>query len=239
MKVDLEKAFDCLDWVYLRLVIHKIGIQASVVEWIMACVSNVQSVVVINGYPRTFFKARRGLRQGYSLSPLLFILAMDGLSLHIKNAMSKGHFLTLHLGKNIHILHKFFVDDVLITGILNKFSWLHLFHIFTKFGNAFGLIMNHLKSTIVHDQSDMEVIAYIRRLFGVASEILSRGMKCLGFHIKPCNYKVNDWMWLVDRFYKNISHWEYRRLSMGGRITLTQAVTITLTQAVTMQMGVY
>jgi len=91
-----------------------------------------------------------------------------------------------------HISHSFFVDDVLIVGILNRFSWLHLFHIFTKFGNASGLILNQCKSSIVHDQCDMEIIDYIRRLFGVASEILIGGMKYLDFHIKACSYRVHD-----------------------------------------------
>jgi len=83
MKVDLQKAFDCLDWGYLRLVLHKIGIQVGPTKWIMACVTNVHYAVVINGYPTKLFKKGRGLRQCCSLSPLLFILAMDGLRLHI------------------------------------------------------------------------------------------------------------------------------------------------------------
>jgi len=56
----------------------------------MACVSNVHYDVVINGYPTYFFKARRGLRQGCSLSPLLFILAMDGLCRGIISSIELG-----------------------------------------------------------------------------------------------------------------------------------------------------
>lgn len=56
MKVDLKKAFDYLDWGYLRLVLHKIGIQPPAIDWIMACVKTVQFVVIINGYPISYFK---------------------------------------------------------------------------------------------------------------------------------------------------------------------------------------
>lgn len=61
MKVDLKKSFDCLDWGYLWLVLHKVGIQSCVAIWIMSHVSNVQYVVIINGYMVTYFKVGRGL----------------------------------------------------------------------------------------------------------------------------------------------------------------------------------
>ena len=44
MEVDLQKAYDCLDWGYLRMVLHKIRVQARRAEWIMACVTNVRYV---------------------------------------------------------------------------------------------------------------------------------------------------------------------------------------------------
>lgn len=161
MKVDLKKAFDYLDWGYLRLVLHKIGIQPSAAEWIMSCVTNVQFTVIINGQPTTYFKAGRGFRQGCSLSPLLFILALDGLSLHITNVVAEGHLIPLKIGRNIRISHSFFVDDVLIMGILNRFAWLHLFHTFIKFENDTGLIKNQSKSAIVNEQGDYETTDYI------------------------------------------------------------------------------
>lgn len=84
--------------------------------------------------------------------------------------------------------------------------------------------MNLQKSIVCHDICDMEGIAYIKILFGAVVELMMSGMKYLGYHIKPCIYKVFDWMWLVDQFYKRISGWEFRCLSMGGRIILTEAV---------------
>jgi len=62
MKVDLQNAYDYHNWGYLQMVLQKVGIQTKGDEWIMACVSNVKNVVVINGYPSHFFGAGRGLR---------------------------------------------------------------------------------------------------------------------------------------------------------------------------------
>jgi hypothetical protein len=46
--------------------------------------------VLINGEANDFFKSGRGIRQGFPLSPLLFILVMEGLSLLLKDTQSKG-----------------------------------------------------------------------------------------------------------------------------------------------------
>jgi len=62
MKVDLKKAYDCLDLGYLILVLHKICLQPRSMAWIMACVTNVNYVVLINEYPTHFFRVGRGLR---------------------------------------------------------------------------------------------------------------------------------------------------------------------------------
>lgn len=62
MKVNLHKAYDCLDWGYLRMVLHKIGLQSRCAERMMAYVTNVNYDVIINGYPLSFFRVGRGLR---------------------------------------------------------------------------------------------------------------------------------------------------------------------------------
>jgi len=80
LKIDLIKAYDRVDWGYLRLLLLHIGIDYVTVEWIMACVCNVSFSVLVNGSPSEFFYGSRGLRQGCPLSPLLFLLIIEGLS---------------------------------------------------------------------------------------------------------------------------------------------------------------
>ena len=49
---------------------------------------------------------------------------------------------------------------------------------------------------------------------------MERGLKYLGFYLKPNNYRVKDWLWLLKKIEKRISNWTYRFVSLGGRITL-------------------
>jgi len=161
--------------------------------WIMACVSNINYAMIINGYPTHFFRARWGLRHGYSLSPLLFILAMDNLRLQIKKVVNDDQFHALVIGNDIKISHGFFIDDVLIMGMLNHLVWLNIFHIFKKNRKEHGLNMNLQKSIVYHDMSNMEVIDYIRNLLGIKAELMQTGIKYLGYHNKPSCYRNIFW----------------------------------------------
>jgi hypothetical protein len=89
LKLDLKKAYDCTNWDYLRLIMLQSGFGIPTTNWIMACVTSTNYAILINGEPTNFFKSFRGLRQGCLMSPLLFILAMEGLSLALKKEKSK------------------------------------------------------------------------------------------------------------------------------------------------------
>jgi hypothetical protein len=89
LKLDLQKAYDCINWDLLRMILLQIGMGLKVTNWIMSCVVSTSFSVLINGEATNFFKSGRGLRQGCPLSPLLFILVMEGLSLLLKDK-SKG-----------------------------------------------------------------------------------------------------------------------------------------------------
>ena len=72
--------------------------------------------MLVNGEPSYVFKGYRGLRQGCPLSPYLFILAMEGLSLLINQAKSQGSFSGFKVARGLYVTHILFVDDVLIIG---------------------------------------------------------------------------------------------------------------------------
>lgn len=86
----------------------------------MACMENVNYAILINGIPTTFFSTAKGLRQGCSFSPLLFILVMDSLSLHIKRVVCEGHCRLLTINRGSNFSHNIFVDDILIFAMLYR-----------------------------------------------------------------------------------------------------------------------
>lgn len=86
LKVDLSKAFDKTNRLYIRLLLTHLGFPYSITKWIMCCIMDVSYSVLLNGEAIPFFVSERGLRQGCPLSPLIFLLIMEGLSRAIISA---------------------------------------------------------------------------------------------------------------------------------------------------------
>jgi hypothetical protein len=91
-----------------------VGVPFQVTNWILACVSSANFSILINGSPSYSFKDGRGIRQGFPLSPILFLMVIEGLSLLIKKATVNGKFLGLKICVDLFLTHLLFVDGILI-----------------------------------------------------------------------------------------------------------------------------
>ena len=68
-KLDLEKAYNHINWDFLMSVMQKMGFGEKWASWIRWCISTASFSVLINGSPTGFFQSTRGLRQGDPISP--------------------------------------------------------------------------------------------------------------------------------------------------------------------------
>src|SRR3954469_8583494 len=63
-KVDFAKAYDCVDWRFLKEMLVSMGFGRKWILWMEATVFNSNMSVLVNGSPTGEFKVQRGLRQG-------------------------------------------------------------------------------------------------------------------------------------------------------------------------------
>ena len=143
--LDFEKAFDSLDWTFLFKVLRTYGFGNDICRWIQTFYTNIKSTVIVNGGPSDWFEIQRGCRQGDPLSPYLFVLCVEVLSIMIKeNKDIKG----IVVDDN-EIKISQFADDAQLVNPGDRLSFESSIHVIQKFSKASGLYMNEEKTQAV------------------------------------------------------------------------------------------
>lgn len=90
MKLDIQKAFDTINWSYLLEVLQALGFGARWRRWISILFGMASSRALLNGQQGDRFSHKRGMRQGDPLLPMLFILAINPLQKVLDLATQQG-----------------------------------------------------------------------------------------------------------------------------------------------------
>ncbi|XP_056697428.1 uncharacterized protein [Spinacia oleracea] len=61
MKIDLQKAYDTVDWEFLQEMMNQLGFPGDFVDLVMECVTTPKFSLMLNGTMHGFFKSKRGL----------------------------------------------------------------------------------------------------------------------------------------------------------------------------------
>ncbi|KAK3220867.1 hypothetical protein Dsin_014837 [Dipteronia sinensis] len=81
MKIYIRKAFDTLDWSFLRIALQAFGFSPVFMDWIDSNLGSSRLSVLINRSLESYFHCSRGVRQGDPLSLLLFVFDVNRLEI--------------------------------------------------------------------------------------------------------------------------------------------------------------
>ena len=121
IKVDLVKAYDRLEWSFIRNVLKAFRFPDELIKLIMSCVTFTTISILLNGVKLSSFQPTRGIRQGNPLSPYLFILCMEYLRFLINESCRKREWIPLKASnQKLGISHLFFADDLMLLPKLTR-----------------------------------------------------------------------------------------------------------------------
>lgn len=196
MKIDISKAFDSVQWPFLLNTLKALDFPDKFIHWINLCISTASFSVQVNGEFAGYFQSARGLRQGCSLSPYLFVLCMNVLSKLIDEAAEKRKIGYHPRCQNIKLTHLCFADHLMVFADGSKRSLEGILEVFEGFEKASGLKNNLEKSTLYlagstgQNQEDILVFPFEQGVLPV---------RYLGLPLLTKRMTVSDYLLLVEK----------------------------------------
>eukprot|EP00253_Pinus_taeda_P010995 PITA_10995 len=223
IKLDLSKAYDRLSWRYLRMVLEAYGFEKRWIEWIFSMISTPIFSILVNGIPIDTFNATRGIRQGDSISPFLFILAAEGLGRIIRRELREKRIKGLKpWGNNLAITHQQFVDDIMLFGEVTIKEMRMIKKVLDIFMKASGMEVNKEKSCTFIFNTPEAIKTHLTRTLGFRQGDLPT--KYLGNQLDIHPTRMKNWQEVIDKIKKRLASWSFRSLNIASRIVLLKSV---------------
>jgi hypothetical protein len=150
IKLDMSKAYDRVEWQFLREMMLRLGFHRRWVDLVMKCVTSVKYRIRVNGELSEEFIPERGLRQGDPISPYLFLLCAEGFSSLLAKAEEEGKIRGVHVCRNApSVSHLLFADDSLILCRATEEEATNLKELLQIYKECSGQVINADKSAVL------------------------------------------------------------------------------------------
>ena len=206
LSLDVEKAFDRVDWGFMRSTLVAMGFSPSFVTWVDLF------------YHRGFFNLLRGVRQGCPLSPLLYVLVSEVLAANIRcNTCISG----LHIPgfPPLSQISQYADDTSLIVSSDDAIK--AVFETYALFERASGSKLNQAKS------KGLCLGGWCGRTDSpVALEWSSCKIKVLSVFIGAGNLDVDNWRPRIEAVDHVLKSWHSRSLSFRGKALVVNALAL-------------
>jgi hypothetical protein len=175
VKLDMHKAYDRVEWDFLRRMMSKLGFHSQWINLVMACVTSVSYSIRFNSQMTDSFVPTRGIRQGDPLSPYLFLLCAEGLSSCLKHVEEIGGIEGIKVCRGApSVSHLLFADDSLVLLKADLNNAISLQQVLDSYCANSGQLISVAKSSIFFSpNTPVEVKVEICNTLNINTEAIS------------------------------------------------------------------
>lgn len=221
IKIDLEKAYDRLEWSFIRDTLALFKVPKFLLNVIMSCVTSPSIFVLFNGGALEDFRPTREIRQVDPLLPYIFIMCMEVLGFLIKDKCdSKLWNLVKASRGGPAFSHLFFADDLVFFGkadMKNCQSMKDALDVFCDLSREkVSLSKSRVYfSTNVPTEKRAELCSCLE-----LHSTPNLG-KYLGFPLKQHGSSKHDFDFVIEQVQSKLAGWKAHLLSFASRVVLT------------------
>lgn len=209
VKMDLQKAYDTVEWTTLGTIMREMNFPIRFIRWIMVCISIISYIYTINGQVIRILKSRRGLRQGDHVSPLLFVLIMEYLHKCLTRLQENPNYNYHPKCAELKITNIYFSDDLLLFSRGDITSMQFMIKVFKYFSDSTGLEDNPTKCKVYFGGTTMQEKMKIRSTTWFDEVYLP--FKYLGVPLISRRLNIQQCQHLIEKY------WSTKLLSYAGR----------------------
>eukprot|EP00253_Pinus_taeda_P012762 PITA_12762 len=225
IKLDMANAFDRVNHHFLANVLRKFGISSKFITTIMECISNPWTTPLINGRPSSYFRSTRGLRQGCPLSPFLFIIMDETLSMHLENLRKQKEITGISIARGIkEINHSLFVDDTLLIGGASSIMARRFKKTLDIFLEVSGGMLNNNKCKIYTWNIPPQIMQRISLIMDILVQRNWSHFSYLGLLLAKEIVKSEIWIKQIEKMRGLLQSLGLSWLNLVGRTTLIKVL---------------
>jgi ribonuclease HI len=223
LKLDMSKAYDRVEWLFLERLMRKMGFHEKWINLIMKCCSTVKYRFKINGHLTEELIPGRGIRQGDPISPYLFLICAEAFSSMLNQADKMGKLEGIKICNEAPSFnHLLFADDSLILLKVSEENVKHLQHILNLYEVSSGQTVNIDKSSVVFSKNtSKEERKKLMARLGINRE--GWNGKYLGLPVYIGRSRKKTFNYLKERIWQRIQGWKEKMLSKAGKEILIKA----------------
>lgn len=227
IKLDIAKAFDTIDWAFIEATLRAMNYPDIFVTWIMRCIDTAAFSVSINEELEGFFTSSRGIRQGCSLSPYLYVIVSNVLSKLLNKAVVDGNIGNHPQCEEVQLSHLSFADDIVVFTDGTPASLQGTLGVFGKFAHMSGLQINVSKSTVFAAGRGKQALEGEAAAAGLCVSALP--IRYLGLPLTTKLMTRSDYEPLIVKIRDRFLCWTSKALSYAGRLQLIKSVIASIT----------